>query len=322
MLLAGDIGGTKTILALYSEDKQDFAPFAKETYKSKEFHSLEQVLEKFLLDRKEKITKACFGVAGPVIEGLSKTPNLPWIIGEESLKKCLKTQKVHLINDLLANAYGIKTLSSHDFFVLNKGEEDERGNQGLISAGTGLGEAGIISIEGERVPFASEGGHCSFSPKNDLDLEFLYYLRKKYSGHVSIERVLSGQGLENIYSFLIEEKQMAPLQTLENAKSLPAAISEAAKLKENEAAMMTLDLFVRHYGAEAGDVALKFLATGGIFLGGGIAPKILPFLQKTSFLESFCDKGRLQGVLEKIPIKVILNHETALRGAGFFVKNL
>ena len=130
------------------------------------------------------------------------------------------------------------------------------------------------------------------------------------------------QGLENIYSFLIEEKKMKPLQGLENPKSLPAAITEAAKLKENEAAIVTLDLFVRHYGAEAGDVALKFLATGGIFLGGGIAPKILPFLQKTSFLESFCDKGRLQAVLEKIPIKVILNHETALRGAGFFVKNL
>ena len=322
MFLAGDIGGTKTLLAFFTLEKGSYETIKKKTFRSKDYSSLEEILEEFLQETQDKIKGACFGIAGPVVAGATKTPNLPWIVSEEDLKLRLKANKVYLINDLLANAYGIKTLSDKDFFVINQGEDNPRGNQALVSAGTGLGEAGFIALGNQKIPFASEGGHCSFAPKNQEEYSLYHFLQKKYQGHVSIERVLSGAGLENIYNFLIESMKMEPISK-ENlsAKSLPALISSLAQTQESATCVKALEMFIEIYGAEAGDVALKFLATGGVFLGGGIAPKILSFLQRPSFLKAFSEKGRLKSLLEKIPIKVILNEETALRGAAYYVKN-
>lgn len=322
MFLAGDIGGTKTLLAFFTLEKGSYETIKKKTFRSKDYNSLEEILEEFLKETHDKIKGACFGIAGPVVLGMTKTPNLPWTVSEETLRQKLKINKVYLINDLLANAYGIKTLSEKDYFVLNPGEENPRGNQALVSAGTGLGEAGFIVVGNQKIPFASEGGHCSFAAKSDEEISLYQFLQKKYRGHVSVERLLSGSGLENIYHFLTESLQMETIpkeRLLE--KSLPALISSLAENQESATCIKALEMFVHIYGAEAGDVALKFLATGGLFLGGGIAPKILSFLKKPLFLKSFTDKGRLKTLLEKIPIKVIMNEETALRGAAYYVKN-
>jgi glucokinase len=322
MFLAGDIGGTKTLLAFFTVEKGSYETIKKKTYRSKDYNSLEEILEEFLKDSQEKIKGACFGIAGPVVEGITKTPNLPWIVSELALGQKLKTNKVILINDLLANAHGIKTLSEKDFFVVNPGKENLKGNQALVSAGTGLGEAGFVTVGHQKIPFASEGGHCSFAPKNEEEIALYRYLQKKYQGHVSVERLLSGAGLENIYHFLVEEQKMPEIsQEKLKEKTLPANISRLAETKESPTCEKALEIFIKIYGAEAGDVALKFLATGGVFLGGGIAPKILGFLKTPAFLKAFSDKGRLRSLLETIPIKVILNEETALRGAAYFVKN-
>jgi len=322
MFLAGDIGGTKTLLAFFTLEKGSYETIKKKTFRSKDYNSLEEILEEFLKDSQEKIKGACFGIAGPVVEGITKTPNLPWLVSEVVLGQKLKTNKVFLINDLLANAYGIKTLSEKDFFVVNAGKENLKGNQALVSAGTGLGEAGFVTVGHQKIPFASEGGHCSFAPKNEEEIALYRYLQKKHQGHVSVERLLSGAGLENIYHFLIEEVKMKEIsQEKLTDKALPATISRLAETKESPTCEKALEIFIKIYGAEAGDVALKFLATGGVFLGGGIAPKILSFLKTPAFLKAFSDKGRLKPLLDTIPIKVILNEETALRGAAYFVKN-
>jgi len=322
MFLAGDIGGTKTLLAFFTLEKGSYETIKKKTFRSKDYGSLEEILDEFLQESSEKIKGACFGIAGPVVGGITKTPNLPWTVSEENLQNTLKTNKVFLINDLLANAYGIKTLSEKDFFVLNSGVEAPKGNQALVSAGTGLGQAGLIFSGNQRLPFASEGGHSSFAPKAEEEIALLRFLQKKYQGHVSIERVLSGMGLENIYQYLVEVENMPSINTESvPVKNLPALISQHAIQEGNKTCEKALDMFVSLYGAEAGDVALKFLATGGVFLGGGIAPKIMSFLKKPMFLASFCDKGRLRPLLEKVPVKIIANEETALRGAAYFVKN-
>ena len=322
MFLAGDIGGTKTLLAFVNLDKGSYETIKKKTFRSQNYNSLEEILEEFLQDHAEKIRGACFGIAGPVIAQETKTPNLPWVVKVKSLQEKLKINKVFLINDLLANAYGIKTLSEKDFFLVHPGEENLKGNQALISAGTGLGEAGFITLGHQRIPFSSEGGHSSFASRNEEQMDLYKFLKKKYQGHVSIERLLSGSGLENIYNFLIQEKGFAPIpEKLLIDNPLPATISQLAQTQQNTTCVKVLEIFTEIYGAESGDVALKFLATGGIYLGGGIAPKILSFIKTPRFFQAFSDKGRLKPLLEKIPIRVILNEETALRGAAYFIKN-
>jgi glucokinase len=316
--LAADIGGTKAHFALYKESN-DYHPIRQKKFESKHYSSLEEILQKFIQTSNDVITKACFGIAGPIREGKCTTPNLPWVIEIKKLKNILKTEKVALINDLIANTYGINILSESDFFVLNSGKENPRGNQAIISAGTGLGEAGGVFDGRKHVAFASEGGHCDFLARNEEEFELFHYLKKKFHEHVSIERVLSGPGLENIYHFLVEAKKIKVSSlSLKEGDSLAKAVSERGLNKTCAACTTALEMFLDFYGAEAGNLALKFFAEGGVFIGGGIAPKILPMFQTPRFMQAFTSKGRMQDVLRTIPVKIILNEETALLGAAYY----
>lgn len=320
MYLAGDVGGTKSLLALYQEEKKDFVPIKKERFISKDFSSLEEILSVFLKDCEESIQSATIAIAGPMVEGIIKTPNLPWIVEQKKIKSFLKLEKVFIINDLLANAYGIQTLSAKDFFLINQGREDPTGNKALISAGTGLGEAGFIYNDKNHTPFPSEGGHATLSSETEQEYEIYKFLKKSLKlSHVSVERVLSGKGLENLYQFFVDERKMERISAeILKEKPLCAAITSEGLKKTNKASSEAIFQFLSYYGSEAGDLALKFLATGGVFIGGGIAPKMIEAFKTDSFFSAFCEKGRLKEVLEKIPVKVILNEETALRGAAFF----
>lgn len=317
-ILAGDVGGTNTRLAFYEVEGGNFREITLKVYPSDEYDSLESIVKEFSATLKQPVTRACFGVAGPVVKGRCKTPNLAWVIERDHLAAALGIDAVDLINDLEANAYGIGALGPVDFAPLSEGSPDESGNAALISAGTGLGQAGLFRHGKELLPFASEGGHTDFAPRTDLEVELLRYLLNRYE-RVSFERVLSGPGIYNIYRFLRDTGRgdEPPWLTDEIEKGDPAAIiSRAALDGKSELCAHALDLFCSIYGAEAGNLALKFKATGGVFVGGGIAPKILPKLVQPAFMESFRAKGRMRKLLELIPVKVILNDQTALLGAA------
>lgn len=305
MLLIGDIGGTKTNLALF-EKKRPLKIIREEKYPSASFEGLSIILDQFL-SKGEKIEGACFGVAGPVRDGKVNATNLPWVIDAIELKKQLGIEVVYLLNDLEANAYGICTLSEKEFVTLNKGIE-QKGNQGLISAGTGLGQAGLFFDGKMHTPFACEGGHTDFAPREEKEIELLRFAQKKF-GHVSYERILSGPGFPLIYEFL--EKKPLVVSEEDPAK----VICDLALEQKDPTCLETVEMFVSIYGAEAGNVALKFLSLSGIYIGGGIAPKILDLLKSGPFMESFLDKGRFKDLLSTIPVKVIMNDKTALLGA-------
>lgn len=316
MILAGDIGGTHTRLAFFEIRGGSPLKIKEETFASREFKGLNEIVAGFA--KNEKLQGASFGIAGPVRNGVSHTTNLPWSVDAKELARILHLKSTGLLNDLEANAYGIATLQSDDFLVLQSGDLLARGNQAVISAGTGLGEAGLFWNGTHHTPFASEGGHCDFAPANDVEVELLHYLRAKYAGHVSWERVLSGQGLCNIYDFLTEAGALpSPLKIPAGPDTERAVeISKAGLARACPVCVKALDLFSGFYGAEAGNLALKTMAVGGIFIGGGIAPKILPMLQQPSFLAKFTAKGRFEEWLRKIPVRVILNDQTALWGAA------
>jgi glucokinase len=266
-----------------------------------------------------KIDAAGFGVAGPVREGMVVATNLPWKVSASSLAQLLGIHRVALANDLEANAYGIAWLTPQDFDTLNPGAAGAQGPQAVIAAGTGLGEAGMYWDGKMHRPFSSEGGHADLAPSNELEDALVVYLRKRFGGHVSSERVLSGPGLKNVYDFLRDTGRGTEEPWLAEAmkKDDPSAVvSRAALDGSSPLCSQAMDLFVSLYGAAAGNLALTFLATGGVFLGGGIAPKILPRLRGPIFLEAFLSKGRLRPLLEKIPVRVILNDRTALLGAA------
>lgn len=319
MILAGDIGGTNTRLALIEQ-----GTVQKETkFPSRKYPNLQSIILEFLEKHHVPIQKACFGIAGPVRRGRCQTTNLPWIVDAQELKQELKIPWVKLLNDLEANAFGMFTLSPKDFFLLQKGEEQEEGNQALISAGTGLGEA-CLFWDGHRYhPFASEGGHVDFSPRNEEECELFKFLQKEFS-HVSYERVVSGPGLYNIYRFLTQtgrEKACAEIEERMKQEEPPRVITHAAIEKKDQACIKSVERFASFYGAEAGNLALKCLALQGVFLGGGIAPYLLDALREGEFVRSFCDKGRFKSLLEAIPIRVVLNDNTALLGAGYFAEH-
>ena len=261
--------------------------------------------------------RACFGIAGPVKEGVAKTTNLPWTVKAQNLSAQLGIKKVSLINDLVANAYGIHALKPEDFFILNAGHS-ARGNAAVISAGTGLGEAGLYWDGEDHHPFASEGGHANFSPANEIEISLLKYLFTRF-GHVSWERVLSGPGLVNIHQFLMGHEQARPSRDHGEAmrSSDPASvIAQKGLTGECKICSDTLDLFVSLYGSEAGNLALKVMAAGGVYVGGGIAPKILERFNGRAFMSAFLEKGRMRNNLEEIPVRIILNDRTALLGAA------
>ena len=320
MILAGDIGGTSTRIALFEVSGGVLRGVARERYPSRDYPGLSEIVRTFTSAHPRELDAACFGIAGPVREGKVETPNLPWVIEDRTLAAQLALPRVTLLNDLEANAWGVFTLGDDDFATLSAGVPAADGNAAIISAGTGLGEAGYHWDGSSLHPFASEGGHADFAPHDELTVELYRWLHQRY-GHVSWERVVSGPGLVNIYKFLRDVKRItepSPLSEAMRAGDPAAAISKAALNESSELAVAALDLFVTLYGAEAGNLALKMKATRGIWLGGGIAPKILARLKRPGFLEAFRDKGRFHAFMEAIPLRVILNDETALRGAAWY----
>ncbi len=319
MILAGDIGGTNTRLAFFEGTPDRLRPIQIEIFPSPQFAGPAEIVRKFLDMHKQAVEAACFGLPGAVVNGRVETTNLPWVVDSHHMSAELGLEHVQLINDLYANAQGIALLADSDFVVLNAGVPHPAGNRALISAGTGLGEAGLYAdAQGVYHPFPSEGGHVDFAPRNDLEMELLRYLSGRFE-HVSYERVLSGPGLHNIYDFLRDtgRGEEPPWLAAQIGQGDPsAAISKSALEGTSEICVQALDIFVSLYGAEAGNLALKMLATGGVYVGGGIAPKIIRKLSSTVFMKSFTAKGRFGGVLKDIPVRVITNDKTALLGAG------
>jgi len=319
MILAGDIGGTKVNLAFFTEHLR-LAPENLASFPSRDYGSLEEIVEKFLSERKLKAEYACFGIAGPVKHGRVNVTNLPWVVVDKDLKQALHLKHVWIINDLEANAHGIHGLTSRDFVTLNKGEEDAVGNAAIISAGTGLGEAGLFWDGNRHLPVASEGGHSDFAPRTDLDVELLVYLRKRF-GQVDWEAVLSGPGQYHIYEFLRDAKggkEPAWLTAELRSDEPPRVVTRAALEKKSDLCVRALDLFVEYYGAEAANLALKALATGGVYIGGGIAPKIIDRLIDGTLLTACIGAGRMKNLLAAMPVRVVMNDKTALIGAARF----
>lgn len=318
IILAGDVGGTKANLAFYELKNARLHLLVQKQYPSNEYADLHELIAEFIQETKLHADHVCIAVAGPVVNGTCHATNLPWVIDAALLAQRLKLKNVELMNDLEANAHGIYELSEEDFVTINQGDKKKHGNVGVISAGTGLGEAGIIWEDRKMRPFASEGGHCDFAPNRPIQFELLQYLHKKFS-HVSCERVLSGQGLKNIYDFLRDENKFEEPNWLADSlktSDAPSIISEHGLKGETPICVEALNIFTDIYGAEAGNLALKLMATGGIFIGGGIAPKMIKKLEEPRFLEAFLEKGRLRSVLETVQIKVIMNDKTALLGAA------
>jgi glucokinase len=318
MILAGDVGGTSTRLAFFTVEGGRLNLVLEKDYPSRRHKSLDEIVGKFVSHHRLAIEYACFGIAGPVQYGRVETPNLAWVVDQETITRELRIESAWLINDLLANAYGILTLEEKDFTILNAGSPNATGNAAVISAGTGLGEAGAYWDGKHYHPFACEGGHADFSPRNELEIELLRYLLKRF-GHASWERVVSGPGLYTIFDFLRDTgRGEAPAWlTDEMAEKDPSAvIAQAALEGRSELCVQALDLYISCFGAEAGNLALKFLATGGVYIGGGIAPKIITKLKGTDFIEAFTAKGRFKHLLEAIPVRVILDDKTALLGAA------
>jgi glucokinase len=319
MILSGEIGATRTRLAAFETEGNSLKRVVEKLYMSQEHSGLSGIITDFIRTEGIPVQSACFGVAGPVKRGRSKISNLPWTIDARELAKQLKLNTVGLINDLEAYAYGIDALDSKDFVTLNEGSGDEEGNRAVISARTGLGMAGLYWDGFRHHPFACEGGHADFAPRNGLGMELLTYLQKKYR-RVSCERILSGPGIKNIYDFLRDANKVDEPQWLREqmaaATDAPALISQLAL--EGKAAIcdQTLSLFVSIYGAETGNCALNFLSTGGIFLGGSIAAKIVPKMKDPIFMQSFLDKGRMEQLLKEMPVKIVLNDDSGIIGAA------
>jgi glucokinase len=318
MILAGDIGGTNTRLAIFDGTASKPRAIAIEVFPSAAHSGLPEIVRKFRAQQSHPIEAACFGVAGPVRDGKARLPNLTWTVDSAELAAELGLKSVRLANDLEVNAYGIAVLGPEDFETLNEGDAKASGNRALISAGTGLGEAGMLADGDDYRPWACEGGHADFAPRHATEIALLEYLLKKYE-HVSYERVLSGQGLYNIYQFLRDTGRGEEPDWLKDeiGRRDPAAvISQTATQGKSPLCVAALDMLASIYGAEAGNLALKAMATGGVYLGGGIAPKIVAKLKETRFMQAFSQKGRISPVLHSIPVRVILNDKTALLGAG------
>jgi glucokinase len=317
MILAGDVGGTHTRLGLFDRNSSPLRPSRSAQYGTRDFPGIVEMTLDFLKKSDEKIEICCIGVAGPVVDGRSTPTNFPWTLDAAEISGALGAPTL-LINDLEANAYGIAALEPSDLAIILRGLPCSHGNAAVISAGTGLGEAGLFWDGAVHRPFPCEGGHCTFAPRNTLEIQLLEFLLKRHQ-HVSWERVLSGPGLVNIYEFLRDSgRGDEPLWLAERLRSQDpsAAISEAAIHSESALCASALDLFVQLYGSEAGNLALKTMALGGVYLGGGIPPRILEILKQGTFGVAFQTKGRMKEMMERIPVFVILNDRAALFGAA------
>jgi len=324
VILAGDVGGTKTALALFEREGAGLTLTREATLSSRDFASLEAAIEHFLdAGPRSDIAALCIGVAGPVVDGRCVATNLAWEVDERMLATTLGAKRARLLNDLEAAAYGVLVLGDEQLRCLQAGVP-RRGNIAVIAAGTGLGEALIVTDGVRRTVIATEGGHADFAPRGDLEEGLLRFLRREF-GRVSYERVLSGPGVYNIYRFLREagvapESKTIAARLLEGDPS--ATIAESALAAADPLCMRTLDVFVSVYGAEAGNLALKALALGGVVVTGGIAPKILARLSDSTFIDAFRDKGRLAPLMRSVPVHVVMEPRAPLLGAAKVASDL
>ena len=317
LLLAGDIGGTHTRLGLF-DPAGDWTPAVERVYPSREHQSLDEIVQAFVAEVGRRPSHACVAVAGPVRDERAVVTNLPWVVDGAALTRLLGAT-AWVINDLEANAWGVATLQPADVAELHAGVPGVRGNAAVVAAGTGLGTAGLFWDGHQHRPFAAEGGHATFAPSDERERALAAWLAKRVGGHVSWERVVSGPGLVNVYEFL-RDQGVAPepawLAEAMRTEDPGAAVSTAALEGRAELAVQALDLFVGLYGAVAGNIALTVMAGAGVWLGGGIAPRILKKLADGTFVRRFVAKGRMQPLLEAMPVRVILNDGAALRGAA------
>ena len=320
LVLAGDVGGTKTNLALFKMNKRSAKVLKEENYKSQEFNSITDITSEFLKDQPQP-SACCIGVAGPVFDGKVKLTNLSWEMDSKEIANQMGLDEIHLINDLEVTAYGLAMLGDEDTATVHKGSDTPTGNAAIIAPGTGLGEAGIYFDGKFYHPFATEGGHSHFAARDKTDFELFEYLQNKF-GHVSYERVISGPGIINIYQFLKEEKKLKEPGSITDRITQGDAAAEISKhTEQSELCDRTMQLFIRFLAFESANLALKMKATGGLFIGGGIAPQIIPLFEKYQFEDCFLDSGRMRHLLEKVTVSIILNTKTAMLGAAFFGAN-
>lgn len=320
-VLAGDLGGTKTNLALFSATGETLKILQEHTYRSREYGSFTEIIQHFITQHPDTPPeRICIGVAGPVIKGRVELTNLSRDLSEDEIRENTGLNQVALINDLEATAYGLATLSPDKLLTLHKGNAEHKGNMAIIAPGTGLGEAGLYWDGKAYHPFPTEGGHCDFAPRTDLDMELLKYLQEKYEV-ASWERLISGPGINNIYFFLRDVKGMDEPAWLAKAmeeKDTAAVISENGIGRKAPICIKTMELFVRYLGREASNLVLKMKATGGLFLGGGIPPKIAPLLENNDFYNHYLQSDRMVELLSAVPIHIINNDKTALWGAAYY----
>jgi len=321
-ILAGDVGGTKTVLALYESSHGQLEEIRKTTFPSGRHTRFEDLLIEFI-GSDSNISVATFGIAGPIKQQRCITTNLPWTIDAHDIQTELNIDRVHLLNDLESAAYGVLRLE--EFHELNPGATEQSGHKAVIAAGTGLGEA-ILFFDGQEYhAMPTEGGHCEFAPQTKLEDQLLLFLRERFNGHVSIERILSGDGFGNLYDFL-KSVDFAPVdseleQQMQN-QDRNALISLAALENKDTLCKQVMQMFSRIYGAEAGNLALKTLPLGGLYIAGGIAPKIRSALEAGLFMEGFLDKGRMRHAIEHIPVRIVDNPEAPLLGAAHYASRL
>lgn len=326
MILAGDIGATKTRLALYDFENDMLVRKEVQTFVSREFNTFEEVMEKFLSETRANVNKACVGVPGPIINGQAQATNLLWKIKEQSISQTLQIDKVKLVNDLVATTTSVLFLSSEQTHVLYEGKERERTDEvnAVLAPGTGLGQAFLTWKSGEFQVHPSEGGHVDFAPTNDIEIELLRFLRSKFE-RVSYERVVCGPGLVNIYTFL-KHIQYAPepeeLRRRLKSEDPAAVISETGQAGEYKLCEKALDIFASVLGAQAGNLVISLLATGGIYLGGGIPPKIIKKLSDGTTVKSYLNKDRLSHLVEATPLYVIKDDQAPLLGAAHLASAL
>jgi glucokinase len=322
MILAGDVGGTKVDLALYDFINGKLQYTRDKVFKAKNYPGLAVIVKEFL--GTDQVTAACFGVPGPVRDGRLRLTNLPWTLDSRELSSGLGIEHVFLINDLEANGYGIAELTPEQIYTLAEGDSSQTGNRALIAAGTGLGQSLLIWNGHIHVPFPSEGGHADYAPRNEDEIDLLRFLKEKYNGRVSFERVVAGMGLTSIYQFLRDVRGMEEpawlAEKIAQVSDPNSVITENALSAKSEICEKALDMFVSAYGAEAGNLALKVLSVGGLYVGGGIAPRIIEKLKDGTFIKAFTDKGRLSQLLVNMPVRVILESRAALMGAAAYAE--
>ncbi|MEM4239586.1 MAG: glucokinase [Candidatus Woesearchaeota archaeon] len=324
IVLAGDVGGTKTRLGLYSIENRSFSTLSLDCFENKNFDNLWQIVKVFLDATDAHPRAAAFGIAGPVIEGVCKATNLPWKIDVAQLSKKIGIPRTTIVNDFVAHAHGIDAIKRKDLFVIQRGDYDGLANKALFGPGTGLGEAIIAQHGGDAIVVPSEGGHQDFAPQNETEIELLKFLMKKF-GHVSNERILSGPGIMNVYEFLKKggyAKESSAVRAALNAKGAKKPSIIMRYSRTDKLCRMTADLFFSVLGAEAGNLAMQAMAFGGVYIIGGLVRNHAALLKKSSFLKSFRNKGRLSPLMRRIPVYVVKNEKLGITGAAALASDL